>query len=95
MNQNVLLYYFKGNTARKRFDDFSNGIKLFEKTKSGETKLEEAKKMKNEFNSSLNEISKRRHKSKVQKVHWKIPYIALQITRCCYQIIQELFFKCI
>ena len=31
INQNDLIYYFKGNTARKRFDDFNNGIKLFEK----------------------------------------------------------------
>ena len=26
INRNELRYYFKGNTARKRFDDFSNGI---------------------------------------------------------------------
>ena len=43
------MYYFKGNTARKRFDNFNNGIKLFEKIKSGEMKLEEAKKLQNEF----------------------------------------------
>ena len=28
---------------RKRFDDFENGIKLFEKMKSGNIELEEAK----------------------------------------------------
>ena len=44
INQNDLTYYFKGNTARKRFDDFNNGIKLFEKIKSGEIKLGEAEK---------------------------------------------------
>ena len=44
INQNDLIYYFKGNTARKRFDDFTNGIKLFEKIKPGKMKLEEAKK---------------------------------------------------
>ena len=40
INHNDLIYYFKGNTARKRFDDFNNGIKLFGKIKSGEMKLE-------------------------------------------------------
>ena len=29
INQNDLCY-FKGSTARKRFDDFINGIELFE-----------------------------------------------------------------
>ena len=67
INQNDLIYYFKGNTARKRFDDFNNGIKLFEKIESGEMKLEEAKKLQNLFKSSLNEISRRRNKSKEQK----------------------------
>ena len=28
LNQNNLIYYFKGNTFRKRFDDFNNGIEL-------------------------------------------------------------------
>ena len=35
-----LIYYSKGNTAMKKFDDFKNGIKLFEKIKSGDMKLE-------------------------------------------------------
>ena len=26
VDQNYLIYYFKDNTARKRFDDFNNGI---------------------------------------------------------------------
>ena len=30
-NQNDLIYYFKGSSARKRFDDFKNCIKHFEK----------------------------------------------------------------
>ena len=38
-----LVYNLKGKTARKRFDDFNNGIKLFLKKKSGEMRLEEAK----------------------------------------------------
>ena len=29
INQNDLIYYFKGNAARKRFDDFNNGVKRF------------------------------------------------------------------
>ena len=39
INQNGLTYYFKGNTARKRFYDFKNGIEFFKKKKSGEMKL--------------------------------------------------------
>ena len=38
INQNDLIYYFKGNTARKRFADFNNSIELFKKIKSGEIK---------------------------------------------------------
>ena len=53
-----MMYYFKGNTDRKRSDSFNNGIKLFEKIKSGEMKLEEAKKLRNVFKSYLNEISR-------------------------------------
>ena len=44
INQNDLMYYFKSNTSRKRFDDFNNGIELFKKIKSHEMKLEEVKK---------------------------------------------------
>ena len=29
INQNDLIYHFKLNTFRKRFDDFNNGIELF------------------------------------------------------------------
>ena len=58
INQNDLIYYFKGNTTRKMFDDFLNGIKLFRKIQSGEVKLEEAKKLQNVFKSKLNEISR-------------------------------------
>ena len=55
INQNELIYYFKGNTARRRFDDFNNDIELFEKVKSGKIKLKEAKKLQNVFKSNLNE----------------------------------------
>ena len=44
INQNDLIYYFKGSTFRKRSDDFSDSIELCKERKSGETKLEEAKK---------------------------------------------------
>ena len=55
INQNELIYCFKGNTVRRRFDDFNNGIELFEKVKSGKIKLKEAKKLQNVFKSNLNE----------------------------------------
>ena len=44
INENNLVYFFKDNSTRKRFDNFNNGIKLFRKIRSGEIKLEEAKK---------------------------------------------------
>ena len=37
-----LTYYFKGNTARKRFDDFNNSVELSRKIQSGKMKLQEA-----------------------------------------------------
>ena len=61
-----MIYYVKDNTAKKRFDDFNNGIELFRKIQSGEMKLEEAKKLQNEFKSNLNEISRGRNKSEEQ-----------------------------
>ena len=38
INENDLIYNFKGNAARKRFDDFHNGIEFFRKIQSGERK---------------------------------------------------------
>ena len=67
INQNSLTYYFKGNTARKRFDDFFNGIELFKKIKPGEMKLGEAKKVQSVFKKNLSEISRERYKSEEQK----------------------------
>ena len=61
------MYYFKGNTARKRFDDFNNGIELFRTIQPDEIKLEETKKLQNVFKSNLNKISRGRNKSKQQK----------------------------
>ena len=60
MNQNDLTYffYFEGNT--QWFNDFNNGIELFEKIKSGQMKLEEEKNTSNVFESNLNEINIKR-----------------------------------
>ena len=68
INQNDLIYYFKGNITRKMFDDFLNDIKLFRKIQSGEVKLEEAKKLQNVFKSKLNEISRGWYKSEEQNI---------------------------
>ena len=68
VHQKHLIDYFKGNTARKRFDAFNNGIELYRKIQPGEMKLEEAKKLQNVFKSNLNEISKRKLKSEEQKM---------------------------
>ena len=67
INENDLVYYFKGNSTRKRFYDFNNGIKLFEKIRSGEMRLEETEKLQNVFKANLNEISKGRFKSEEQQ----------------------------
>ena len=67
INQNDLTYYFKFNTSRKTFDFFNNGIELFKKIKSGEIKLEQAKKMQTMFKSNINKKSIGRYKSKEQK----------------------------
>ena len=56
------MYYFKGNTVRKRFDEFNNGIEHFRKMQSGEMKLEVVKKLQNIFKSNLNEKSRGRNK---------------------------------
>ena len=45
----------------------NNGIELFRKIQSGEMKLEDTKELQNIFKSNLNEISRRRFKSKEQK----------------------------
>ena len=63
INPNDLIYYFKNNNVRKRLDYLNNGIKPFQKIRSGETKLEEAKRLQNVFKSNLNELSKGRFKS--------------------------------
>ena len=63
-NFDDLMYHFKRNTAKKRFNDFENEIKLFEKIKSGGTKLKEAKKLQNMFKSNVTEVSRGRYKSK-------------------------------
>ena len=62
-----LIYYFKGDTAKKIFNDFENGIKRFRKIQSGEMKLEDAKELQNIFKRNLNKISRGRFKSKEQK----------------------------
>ena len=38
-----LTYYFKDDTAKKRFYDFNNGIELFKKIKSGEASIRSKK----------------------------------------------------
>ena len=58
INRDDLTYCFKGNTARKRFDDFRNGIELLENYNLHFIKLEEAKKLQNVFKSNLSKISK-------------------------------------
>ena len=58
IKQNDSIYYFKDSIARNRFDDFNDSMKLFGKVRSGQMKLEKAKKLQNVFISKMNEISK-------------------------------------
>ena len=44
INPDDLIYHFRGNTARKRYDDFKNEIKLFNELKSVDMQLEDEKK---------------------------------------------------
>ena len=70
INHNDLIYYLTGDTARKGFYDFNDGVEFFRKMQYGECnmlKLEDAKKLRNLFKSNLNEISKWGHKSKEQR----------------------------
>ena len=47
--KNDLIYYFKRNTFRKRFDDLKKWVEIYKKKKFGETKLEEAKNLQSVF----------------------------------------------
>ena len=67
VNHDDLMYYFKGNTATKRFSDFNNGIELSKRIESGEMKLEEAKILQNVFKSNLNKMSREIYKSEDQE----------------------------
>ena len=63
-NFNAVIYYFKGDTARKKIDNFADEVILFEKAKSGGMKLKETKKLQNVFKSNLNKIFRGKHKPK-------------------------------
>ena len=67
ISQNDLTYYFKGKTARKRFDDFNNGIENLKIKNFCEMKLEEADNMHNVFRSNQSKISRGRYNSEEQK----------------------------
>ena len=62
-----MIYYYRGTNARKRFADFKNGIRLFEKRAFGEMKLQEAEKQRNVFKSNLNKTIRDRDKCEEQK----------------------------
>ena len=53
---------------QKRFDEVNNGIGLSKKIQSGETKLEEVKKLENIFKSNLNKISRREFKKEERNI---------------------------
>ena len=65
IDYNDLKNYFKNSTASKDFTDFENGVKLLNKIKFGQTRLENAK-VPDIFKINLSEISKRRFKSEKQ-----------------------------
>ena len=63
INSHYLIYYFKGKTAWKKFDDFNDAIKSFEK---------EAKNLQNVFKSNLNKTLTGGYKSEEQKSALKV-----------------------
>ena len=63
INSHYLIYYFKGKTAWKKFDDFNGAIKSFEK---------EAKNLQNVFKSNLNKTLTGGYKSEEQKSALKV-----------------------
>ena len=96
INLDDSIYYFRKESSRKRFDEFENGINLFEKIKSGDEKLEEAKKYKKVFKSTLKEIARGRYKSKVQnsalqniKMFYKARELTIKLFNDYYTIASE------
>ena len=63
INSHDLIYYFKGKAAWKRFDDFNDAIKSFEK---------KAKNLQNVFKSNLNKTLTGGYKSEEQKSALKV-----------------------
>ena len=59
-----LRYNFKGDSAKKIFDDFDNVVEHFRKIQSGEMKLEDAKELQNIFTSNLKNMPRGRLESK-------------------------------
>ena len=61
INLDDLTYYCKDNSAPQKFDNFDNGVTLFDKIKNGKIMLKDKKKKKKKrFSSDLNEIRKRK-----------------------------------
>ena len=48
-NIDDLIYYFKGDISKKKSYDFESGVKPFEEMQFGNIRLEQAKKLQNEF----------------------------------------------
>ena len=66
-----MIYYFKGNTAGEKRDDFDNGIKLFEKNKISWNEPRRSEKARNGFKLKLNKLLRGRYKAEEQKTAYQ------------------------
>ena len=100
ISQNDFIYYLKGSSTRKRFDDCNNGTKPFGKIRSGEMKLESAKKLQKMFKRNLNKILKVRYKSEEKenvlkniKLLYKSQEAAIKLFNDCSSVMFEAKYK--
>ena len=61
------MYYFKGNTAGEKCDDFDNGKKRFEKNKISWNEPRRSEKARNGFKLKLKKLLRGRYQAEEQK----------------------------
>ena len=66
VNNDDLIYRYKGNTAAAKFDEFDHAFDIIDKIRDGKLYLPEAKNNQEKFKSYLGQINKGK-KSKEQK----------------------------
>ena len=67
VNNDDLIYRYKGNIANAKFDEFDNAFDIVNKIREGKTKLADVKNNQQKFKPFLGKIKKGGKKSKEQK----------------------------